>query len=624
MALVVGAGIYCEWLEAEEILAVLGFREGGAKSLAEQGVNKEILATSENILVTEPNHLTLLSQWLYEYPQSKVILLYADLPLTLHSIIAQFHISVKEALGVWQQHLDELQSFYRKHQDQTLLFELGQILKYPHQFIHVCATEWQQDLPSSLPEFQAISLSTESEITTVKAQLLREQPELRQRLQYIKAMTWPLDAGVVDIEQPVVSAYDLLDRLQLQMSEQLKVKKKLADLTASFNELNQENARNLEDLVAVREELKSQLLYKNEAQEKLIGLQKKNDKKAQEQQYLIEKMQTKVVSFADENDHFRKENQLILDQLLLVQEELEQEVNIKNSLKKEVTDFQLQLKKIKTDFSACDKKNITQLNEKKHLLEEAYRQINELTTKNNSLLENLNQLRNSYEKSLADYHRSEKKIGDLLHENQLVLEQLLLVQEKLENRFLAEKGALKKIEELKVSIKGNALFVNQINQVKEALMIFHEEQSEPVDASQLVEQTEYPTDRDLILVSDLRTHAPEHTVPPRSFFKRRAYKKAQRLARHRDRERAVQIAQTPWFDANWYLEQYPDIAADPVQSENPALHYIRMGGFEGRNPSPHFDSAFYLEANPDVAVTGLNPLWHFLQNGQAEGRQPQP
>ena len=75
------------------------------------------------------------------------------------------------------------------------------------------------------------------------------------------------------------------------------------------------------------------------------------------------------------------------------------------------------------------------------------------------------------------------------------------------------------------------------------------------------------------------------------------------------------------FDANYYLEQYPDIAesgADPLR------HYLHHGASEGRNPSACFDTKYYLKHNRDVAVSGINPLLHFCMSGWKELRNPHP
>ena len=109
------------------------------------------------------------------------------------------------------------------------------------------------------------------------------------------------------------------------------------------------------------------------------------------------------------------------------------------------------------------------------------------------------------------------------------------------------------------------------------------------------------------------------------------------------------------FDANYYREAYPDVAASGA---NPLWHFVTAGAFEGRNPHPLFDTAFYLgqcaqhpkvnalldylehddatgprphplfdpdyyvRRYPDVLETRMNPLAHYVLHGAAEGRKP--
>ncbi len=80
------------------------------------------------------------------------------------------------------------------------------------------------------------------------------------------------------------------------------------------------------------------------------------------------------------------------------------------------------------------------------------------------------------------------------------------------------------------------------------------------------------------------------------------------------------------FDAHFYLEQNPDVAAalpPGVTPESFALqHYLTYGANEHRNPSALFDTTYYLQQNPDVAAAGLNPLLHYQEYGWHEGRNP--
>ncbi len=71
------------------------------------------------------------------------------------------------------------------------------------------------------------------------------------------------------------------------------------------------------------------------------------------------------------------------------------------------------------------------------------------------------------------------------------------------------------------------------------------------------------------------------------------------------------------FQAEWYLERYPDVRAANL---DPARHYLEYGGVEERDPGPDFDSGSYLRGNLDVKRAGLNPLLHYLKFGREEGR----
>ena len=73
------------------------------------------------------------------------------------------------------------------------------------------------------------------------------------------------------------------------------------------------------------------------------------------------------------------------------------------------------------------------------------------------------------------------------------------------------------------------------------------------------------------------------------------------------------------FDADYYREAYPDVAASGV---NPFWHFVVRGAFEGRNPHPLFDTRFYLSQCP--RMPGVNALCDYLQHGDAKGRRPHP
>lgn len=65
------------------------------------------------------------------------------------------------------------------------------------------------------------------------------------------------------------------------------------------------------------------------------------------------------------------------------------------------------------------------------------------------------------------------------------------------------------------------------------------------------------------------------------------------------------------FDAEWYIETYPDVANSGLE---PLEHYLKLGSLLKRDPGIGFSSRRYLEANADVASAGLDPLQHYLRS----------
>jgi hypothetical protein len=67
------------------------------------------------------------------------------------------------------------------------------------------------------------------------------------------------------------------------------------------------------------------------------------------------------------------------------------------------------------------------------------------------------------------------------------------------------------------------------------------------------------------------------------------------------------------FDGPWYLREYPDVARTGL---SPALHYLRHGAAEGKDPGPRFSTARYLTRHPRLDPARDNPLLHHLSSGR--------
>lgn len=80
---------------------------------------------------------------------------------------------------------------------------------------------------------------------------------------------------------------------------------------------------------------------------------------------------------------------------------------------------------------------------------------------------------------------------------------------------------------------------------------------------------------------------------------------------------AIEITRfSPYFDRDWYLSTYPDVASAGI---DPAEHYVAHGASEGREPGPWFSGAAYAAHYGDSR--GMNPLVHYMLVGAQEGRQ---
>ncbi len=77
----------------------------------------------------------------------------------------------------------------------------------------------------------------------------------------------------------------------------------------------------------------------------------------------------------------------------------------------------------------------------------------------------------------------------------------------------------------------------------------------------------------------------------------------------------------PLFDAEYYLRNNPEAAASRVP---PLLHFLLFGGDGMHDPHPLFDIAFYNRQYPEISKLGINPLVHYLEYGARAGCNPNP
>lgn len=79
-------------------------------------------------------------------------------------------------------------------------------------------------------------------------------------------------------------------------------------------------------------------------------------------------------------------------------------------------------------------------------------------------------------------------------------------------------------------------------------------------------------------------------------------------------EESERAAIAPFFDADFYLKTYPDVADAAI---DPLTHYHQTGWREGRLPSARFNPAAYFRRHPDAKAAGVCPLVHYVRSGAA-------
>jgi hypothetical protein len=84
-----------------------------------------------------------------------------------------------------------------------------------------------------------------------------------------------------------------------------------------------------------------------------------------------------------------------------------------------------------------------------------------------------------------------------------------------------------------------------------------------------------------------------------------------RVSRH-EWEQVQILRQSRFFRPAWYLRENLDVARAGIE---PAMHFLRKGHKEGRDPAPSFNVKRYVDKHPEVRRSGTNPLIHALEMG---------
>lgn len=184
--------------------------------------------------------------------------------------------------------------------------------------------------------------------------------------------------------------------------------------------------------------------------------------------------------------------------------------------------------------------------------------------------------------------------------------------ESLEREISESKAAVFDRQQLKDLEEENELLLNQLHQVQEELERYYLELQ--ATKAKSAPATTTPVAASSRPIKPAGASKRFQVNAPRFFSKLRSY--ARCLVE------AKAISRNGEFDSAWYLNTYPDVAAELKFAKNPALHYIEYGAQEGRDPSSGFSTNTYLWRYPDVRQSGINPFLHYIKHGKREGRHP--
>jgi hypothetical protein len=81
------------------------------------------------------------------------------------------------------------------------------------------------------------------------------------------------------------------------------------------------------------------------------------------------------------------------------------------------------------------------------------------------------------------------------------------------------------------------------------------------------------------------------------------------------------VLRSKFFDAAFYRQRYPDVAAAGMHA---FAHYLLHGAGEGRKPNPWFDPDYYLAGSAAARTRGGDPFLDYLVHGRSEGVSPHP
>ncbi|EAR07910.1 hypothetical protein [Reinekea blandensis] len=261
----------------------------------------------------------------------------------------------------------------------------------------------------------------------------------------------------------------------------------------------------------------------------------------------------------------------------------------------------------------------------------------ELNSENSLLLDQLHKVQEDLERKLLEVTEQEKLAKK--NEKALQAKQNELVKEKASNDKAIERlktQHAKELDSLDASLKAekaknkdlaeeNDLILNQLHLVQEELERYYQELRSTKQLSDSHARKFEQLNESMKLQSRKHSRAQVQLNRVQNAFSwkvTKVFRSAIRLyPRVRLSEQVELLKASDLFDETWYLKTYPDVQKAGLDA---AIHYLRHGAKEGRNPGPNFDTQWYLQQYPDVQKSKLNALVHYILYGIDENRKVSP
>ncbi|MBT2801123.1 hypothetical protein J7J49_07285 [Halomonas sp. ISL-56] len=511
-----------------------------------------------------------------------------------------------------------------------LVFRAFETLKarYPHFVFHhaggLGVIAVGNDLPPLLKNLLGAleSVASTQVVQDVFARLGRSCQD-KVTVRYQQALSQALEARVNEQASNLATAeqrvQDQSEQLQRVGEEREKLKVRLEQQESRFAQERGRLAERVSSLEEFNDELKKELMRQREQGERqAVEAREQSERQANEAREQRERYAAESHEYAqalktseqslNQAQHEVEEHKRMLEtrfgELAKLTSLLESNEKSLRSAHDENTGLTNKLQKTESSLQA----RFNELGQLTRKLQEADQRIGDVEKNRADLEQQLAQQKKAHSELSAQLKAANEREKEALNAVDERFRELAVITDLLEKNEAQRERLQRELEDTKAANQKLELDAKARQETQQQ----HEREikRQSHELAELVKQLE----------AQRAPSLPEVAAPQVESPVQNSVAKAPPLTKRAIKRQVALIEKSQWFDAKWYLAQYPDIARDSKMSADPARHYLLMGGFEGRDPCPDFNSAYYLEHNPDVVQSGINPLVHYIKFGEKEQR----